>query len=67
MSKKASSAMGYHEAYLEADAASRNLDLEKYQQKESTSESESSSDEGRKKSKNVSSKIYSEDDNCKYY
>ena len=45
MSKKASSTMGYHKAYLKAEAANRNLDLEKYKD-DSTSESD-------KKNKNV--------------
>ena len=38
--------MGYHKAYLKADAESRNLDLEKFIQQDTSSESDSSDDDG---------------------
>ena len=61
MSKKATSAMGYHEAYLKADAASRNIDLDLYK-KETSSESDSSDDQTANVSKNVSQ---NNSNNCK--
>ena len=65
MSKKANSTMGYHKAYLKADAAKRNLDIEKYREEDSTSDSPSSDDDDddNKISKNVSDDI---NFHCKY-
>ena len=65
MSKKATSAMGYHKAYLKADAASRNLNLAKFRKDDSSPESESSDDESGKKTKNVSA-IVENSICCKY-
>ena len=67
MSKKATSTMDYHKAYLKADTANRNLDLEKFREKESSSESEASDeveDEKAGKSKNVSQELIFA---CKYF
>ena len=55
--------MGYHTAYLKADAVARNLDLEKFRKEvaaEDSSESKSSNDEA----KNVSSRS---SEICKYF
>ena len=58
MSKRGISEMGYHKAYLKADAASRNLNLERFRLEDSSSDSESSGDETEskkgQKTKNVS-------------
>ena len=53
MSKKASTTMDYHTAYLKVDAVSRNLDLEKFRKDLSQQES-SDSDSSSNEAKNVS-------------